>query len=242
MIERGKTVLDILYPRTCEGCGSGLRDAGDGQYLCWECMAQASIIQPPYCIRCGQPVTGMIDHDYCCHACMRKPPFFDIARSCVLHEGVMREILMTFKYRDGLWLTRDLLRFMSACLSCDFNVPSADGFIFVPMHHQKKRERGFNQAELLARGLAKTFHKPLYTRFLKRNRLTSTQTKLTANQRRSNVQGVFSTRWARWLEGKWLILIDDVMTTGATANECARTLKKAGAARVDVLTFARGAL
>lgn len=235
-------MLDLVYPRTCEGCGGNLGEAGDGEYLCWECAAKATVIQPPYCIRCGQPVTGLIDHDYRCHACVRNPPAFDMARSCVLHEGLMREILMTFKYREGLWLAPDLVRFLAARLTGDFDLRAVDGFIFVPMHHRKKRERGYNQAELLAHGLAKAFHKPLYARFLKRNRMTYTQTKLTAHQRRSNVRGVFSTRWARWLEGKKLILIDDVMTTGATVNECARTLKKAGVARVDVLTFARGVL
>lgn len=154
----------------------------------------------------------------------------------------MRDLLMKFKYNGGLWLCQDLLQFLVARVSYEFPLEEADGFIFVPMHPRKKRERGFNQAELLAHALAKKMHKPLYSRFLKRSRITSTQTKLTAHQRQSNVQGVFSIQWARWLEGRRLILIDDVMTTGATVNECARTLKMAGAARVDVLTVARGVL
>lgn len=237
-----EAMLDILYPRSCEGCGRELHEPGDGRYLCWDCMARASIIQPPYCVCCGQPVTGMIDHDYRCHACTQNPPFFDIARSCVLYEGVLRDVLMKFKYGEGLWLGADLLNFLLARLAYEYPLAEADGLLFVPMFARKKRERGFNQAELLARALAKKTRKPLYSRFLKKNRMTSTQTKLTARQRQINVRGVFSVRSARWLEGKRLIIIDDVMTTGATVNECARVLKEAGAARVDVLTVARGVL
>jgi ComF family protein len=237
----GAGVLDMFYPRSCEGCGASLNE-NDGLYLCLDCLAHASVIRYPFCRICGQPVFGMIDHEYACYHCSEKRPHYDKARSCVMYDGVMRELLIRFKYYSALWLVPDFAVIMRAVLDAEFELEGIDGFAAVPLYHSKKRQRGFNQADVLACELAKSYRKSLYSKFIKRTRRTDTQTKLTAHKRQSNVSKAFGTRRSRWLEGRRLILIDDVMTTGATVNECARVLKQAGAARVEVLTLARGVL
>jgi len=233
------SLLDLLYPRACEGCGGRLTDQ-DGRFLCLDCLSQTQIIQPPFCSICGQPISGFIDFDYVCHRCSDSPAFYDHARSCALYDGVIRDLLLNYKYYNGLWMVPDFLMLLSACLETHYDLRHLDGFIAVPLFHTKKRERGYNQAALLAQALSRAYKKPFFNHFLKKNRRTKTQTKLTPAKRKSNVEDAFEVKRGTWLEERRLVLIDDVMTTGATVNECARVLKGAGATKIDVLTVARG--
>jgi ComF family protein len=128
---------------------------------------------------------------------------------------------------------------MQSAVEAHYNVSEIDLVGYVPLYPARRRERGFNQAQLLARGLAQRLGKPLMRRCLVRTRSTETQTHLTAAERLTNVRGAFKARWRRWIEGKRVLLVDDVMTTGATVSECARALKKGGAHHVKVVTVAR---
>lgn len=231
-------LLDLVYPRACAACGG--RPDAEALHLCWDCLSRVVYVQPPYCSRCGDPVEGRVDDAFVCYHCAESEPHFDRARSVARYRGVVQDVLRQFKYREGLWLRRDLAGLLEACVTAHYEADGIDAVTFVPLYPSRRRERGFNQAEVLAAALARRLRKPLLRRGLVRARPTRTQTNLTAPQRASNVRGAFETRGVRRLAGRSILLVDDVMTTGATVNECSRALKEGGAARVYVVTVARG--
>ena len=233
-----QTFLDLVYPRVCEGCGGPI--GPELHHICWDCLAGLTYVADPYCSICGDPVDGRVDHAFVCFNCSQTAPHFDMARSAVRYRGLMKDFLRDFKYNNALWLRRDLVRLLVSCLSVDFDMDRIDAVTFVPLYPTKQRHRSFNQAELLAERLAKCIRKPLLKGCLRKVSSTSTQTHLTAHERAANVRGAFEARRASRLEGRGLLLVDDVMTTGATVNECARSLKSAGAQSVFVVTVARG--
>jgi competence protein ComFC len=233
-----RTFLDMLYPRTCAGCGK--LAAPEPGHFCWDCRSKTLYIRSPYCSICGDPVEGRVDGAFVCYACSESTPFFDQARSAVRYRGVMRNILQEFKYREGLWIRPDLARILEACVATHYKVGEIDAVTFVPLYPARRRQRGYNQAEVLAGLLAKSIRKPLLKYCLTRSKPTQSQTHLTARERATNVKDAFKIRWQSRLKGRRILLVDDVMTTGATANECARVLKAGGAAQVIVVTVARG--
>lgn len=235
-----RLALDVFFPRVCEGCG---RPCGEETgYLCWDCLAQAPYVRRPFCERCGDPVDGRVDSAFVCHACAKHEPFFDRARSAVRFRGVMQTALRRFKYRHAGWLLPDWIALLDALRAADDtgDYRNLDAVTCVPMHPWRQAWRGYNQAALLAERMARHLRLPFRGRLLRRTRWTRSQTRLTASQRAANVSGAFRASRPREANGKRILLIDDVMTTGATVNECARVLKKAGARHVAVLTVARG--
>jgi ComF family protein len=234
----GRVTLDLAYPRACEGCGGPV--GAEGTYLCWDCLSELTLVREPFCSWCGDPVEGRVDAAFTCYACDNHPPGFDRARSAARFDRVMRTALHAFKYRQASWLAGDLVQVLKACVINQYDVARVDAICPVPLFAARYRQRGFNQAELLARGLSRQLHKPLLARCLIRVRDTRTQTNLTAPDRAANVRGAFASRWRAWLRGRRLLLVDDVMTTGATVSEGARALKQGGAAEVLVATVARG--
>jgi ComF family protein len=230
--------FDILYPRSCAGCG-GESPSASGN-LCWECRSDIMPVHPPYCSLCGDPVGGRIDHEYVCHFCSSVNPSFDLARSAAHYTGPVAEMLKCFKYKRATWLAPDLATLLAAVADRHFDLDRIDVVTFVPLHRSRQRVREYNQSALLARELAKRIGRRYMNGIIFRHRKTPSQTSLTAQQRISNVKGSFKIRNESWLEGRRLLLVDDVMTTGATVNECAKTLKAGGAASVYVATVARG--
>ena len=203
-------------------------------------MAELEFLQTPFCRVCGDPVEGMVEHEFSCSWCIRRPPFFDIARSAVRFRGSLRSCLHAFKYGGDTCLSGDFSRLLQACVSTQYGDMRFDAVVCVPLHPSKERDRGYNQAGLLASGLAKGISLESYSGCLERVRRTRTQISLSAQQRRANVRNAFIVKAPSWVEGRRLLLVDDVMTTGATVNECSRVLKRAGAASVHVVTVARG--
>lgn len=231
-------LLDLIYPRTCGGCGG--RVGGEGRYLCWDCRSELILVRPPYCRRCGDPIEGRVDHEFVCYTCSAGPIHFDRARSAARYDGVLGRVLRDFKYNQAIWLGPDLVELLWACYRTHYETTAIDAVCYVPLFHAKRRHRGYNQAERLAAPLARCIGKPLLRRCLVRVRPAPSQTNLTARNRATNVTGAFQHRRADDLKGRRLLLVDDVMTTGATVNACARVLKEGGAAEVTVLTLARG--
>lgn len=231
-------LLDLLFPRGCDACGA--RDPDDGGHLCWNCRAEVQFLRPPFCSLCGDPVAGRVDHAYVCALCAERKVHFDEARSAARYEGPAALAIRALKYHGHLWVARDLAEWLEAAVRTHYDPAEIDGVAFVPMHPLKKRERGFNQAEVLAVELAGRLGKPLAPRAVRRVRQTPTQTRLTVPQRAANVRDAFEPRGNLALQGRRILLVDDVMTTGATVNECSRALKAGGAAAVRVVTVARG--
>jgi len=238
LVNAVRGLTDLVFPRACAGCGGPVGD--ESPHICWNCLASLWPIQRPYCSICGDPIWGCVEHEFICAACSARRPGFDAARSAMHYDGRMAEILQEFKYRRASHLSHDLAVFLLQCVRTHYSIASIDALVPVPLHRRKERERTYNQARLLARDLAGALGKPLLTQILVRCRATPTQTRLTASERRENVRGAFVPRNENWIEGRRLLLVDDVMTTGATVDECARVLKSAGAAVVKAITVARG--
>ncbi|HHX98037.1 MAG: ComF family protein [Kiritimatiellia bacterium] len=233
-------LLDMCYSRICGGCGDAMREDEPGA-ICWGCREKVQVVQVPFCEQCGDPVAGNISGEYVCAWCLKTRPAFDWARSAVRYAGRARGILRRFKYKGGVWLMEDLSQWLLAAWRMGpAGAGRGDVIVPVPLYPKRERERGFNQAGLLAEELSRGMGLPVLTRGMRRVRATATQTRLTAAQRVHNVRGVFAVSAPDRVRGARVVLVDDVMTTGATVNECARVLKAAGAAAVMVVTVARG--
>lgn len=231
-------LLDLVYPRTCHGCG---RPAGDVlRYICWECLTRLQLVVDPFCSVCGDPVEGEVDHVFACAWCEGHRPAFDQARSALRFRGSLPHVVHAFKYQRGCYLVPDLVGFLDACVRTHYARVSFDAVTYVPLYPLRERERTYNQSCLLAEGLGARLGIPLGRGCLERVRPTETQTGLSAADRRRNVRHAFRVRHTDWVDGRRLLLVDDVMTTGSTVDEVSRVLRDAGAASVHVVTVARG--
>lgn len=232
-----KSLLDLVFPCACAGCHGR---AGDGFLcLCWNCLTTIRLVELPYCLLCGDPVYGAMESEYVCSNCRRQKPFFDCGRSAARYDGLIKNMILDFKYRDAVWLGPDLGQLMSACLRTHFRTENIDCVTYVPLHRTRERQRTYNQSFLLAKEVAGRLGRRVDD-CLVRLQPTDSQTHLTSAERADNVKNKFAIKRNINLKGRGILLIDDVMTTGATVNECARMLKKAGAKEVLVLTAARG--
>jgi len=196
------------------------------------------LIAAPLCIVCGIPFAGA-GTDHVCGSCSTLPPRFDAARAAFAYEGACRDLIHAFKYRNKTHLRRPLALLTIARLSDFITSRRSDLILPVPLHRKKLSSRGFNQAVLLGEILSQRLEIPLDRRNLRRIRWTEPQVNLTAHERRTNVKGAFGIHESALVSGRRVLLVDDVLTTGSTAEECARVLKAGGAADVTVITVAR---
>ncbi len=227
---------DLLYPPHCLACG---RDTGNGHAggLCMECRDSISFICGPACARCSSPVGHHARTGGCPH-CTRKNFAFTGAAAAGRYDGLLRELVLQLKYGHRPVLARPLGALMAARVRGG-DAAGMDLVVPVPLHRKKFRERGFNQAELLARRVASRLHLALRNDVLLRTKDTQAQTGLDRSSRRKNVEKAFAVRNGADIRGARILLVDDVMTTGSTLSECASALKRAGASKVEVLVAAR---
>jgi ComF family protein len=229
--------LGLLYPPHCAGCRA---DTSPGVYLCAECGKRARRIEEPFCERCSEPFEGAITSAFTCTNCAGRDLQFDCAVSAYLSRGVVREFIHRFKYERHFYLRHQLARWLAASLEDPrIRAAPAHALVPVPLHSARYREREFNQADELAMLLSRQCRLPVL-RALRRTRYTTTQTRLDRHERMENLRGAFRVRQTADVSGRHLILVDDVLTTGSTVDECARVLRQAGAASVRVMTVARG--
>jgi ComF family protein len=236
-------VANFLYPPRCAVCGDrfGLESR---RCVCEPCLARVEKIPAPICAICGAPMQSAGAIADRCPLCMDRPPHFASARAVARYRPSAesdRRSLPSLIRRHKYGLDQSLQKALAEFLGDDLPYSSADCEVVipVPLHSRRLWWRGFNQAALLAMTIARRLDKPLEVEALARSRLTTPQTSQDHDARRRNVRRAFTvTRPAR-IRGKRILLVDDVMTTGATVDECARVLMAAGAARVDVLTLAR---
>ena len=206
--------------------------------VCRECLAKPEPLTAEYfCVQCRTPFLSRypLDEEGRCGLCRRGVRGFDAAYSFGSYEGELREMIHLLKYGRIQTLASPLGRLLALALPRDERF---DAIVPMPLHWRKRWQRGFNQSDLLARELGRRIHVPV-RRALRRVRNTAAQAGLTNAKRRLNVSGAFRAKKAGSLAGKKVLLIDDVMTTGATAASCARALKMAGAQAVTLLTVAR---
>ncbi len=233
----GEALLSLLYPPHCANCGA---DTAGGVHLCPACADQARKIEAPFCQRCSEPFDGAITGPFTCANCAERTLHFDCAVSRYLSRGVVREFIHRFKYDRHFYLRHPLTEWLAEALDDDrLRAPLIDALVPVPLHSARLREREFNQAEVLARLLARRTGMPLLGA-LTRIRYTTTQTRLDRHERMENLRNAFRVRQTAAVQNRHLVLVDDIFTTGSTVDECARVLRAAGAASVRVLTVARG--
>jgi ComF family protein len=221
------SLLNFIFPVACILCRSQVleRRWGAACPRCWESLRP---VTPPLCTRCGIPGVTIEGE---CGRCRTGEHIFDFARSAVFFNDSAREIIHHLKYADRVSLARPIGRMLREIL--DREGFAGARLIPVPLHRSRERARGFNQAELIARELGL----PVDTRSIRRRKKTPTQTGLSRSERARNLSAAFELR--EDVEDVKVILVDDVFTTGATMNELAKVLKRGGASRVEVLTFAR---
>jgi ComF family protein len=231
----GIAVNAVLPPR-CLGCGVGVDRPGT---LCGRCWEGIDFLGPPLCMCCGFPFELDPGPESLCGACRSRPPVFDRARAVFAYDAGSRDLLLGFKHADRTDAAPAFARWMARA-GAEL-IPDADFAVPVPLHRWRLFRRRYNQAALLAGGLERAAGVQSVPDLLVRRRRTVSQGAFSAAGRRRNVSGAFEVRRGSEtaIAGKRILLIDDVLTTGATAESCARVLRRAGASGVDVLTLAR---
>lgn len=229
-------VLDLILPPRCIGSGDIVDSQGTISSGFWQ---ELHFIEAPFCALCGTPFSLDIEAGSLCASCIETEPEFDSARAAVIYNDASRKAVLDFKYGDRLHAVKTFVPWMQRAGQAQINL--CDMIIPVPLHPRRLWGRRFNQAALLAQEIARLNKKLHLPHLLRRQRFTTTQKGLTRKERQINVRNAFiiSKGLDNILAGKNILLIDDVFTSGATLNECARVLKTSGAQTVHVLTIAR---
>jgi competence protein ComFC len=231
-----QAAISLLYPATCTICWKNIRA---GTYLCDACEAKIVRIVPPFCKTCSEPFEGSISSPFTCANCAHRKIYFDAAVAAYRGRGIVREIIHEFKYARQIHLRHLIAHWLRAALDDErLRDISFDLIVPVPLHPARQRERGFNQASLLAESLSAETSIPSKP-VLQRIRYTTTQTALDRSERMENLHNAFRLRKNADVRGLRMLLVDDVLTTGSTLSECARVLKRAGAISVHAATAAR---
>jgi ComF family protein len=235
----GRAMLDAVLPPLCLGCNEIVGMAGS---LCPTCWQGFTFIAAPHCARCGYPFAEDLGPDALCGGCLAHPPRYHRARAALVYDTESRRLVLPFKHGDrtdiaracGGWMARAGAELLA----------SADLVAPVPLHWRRLLTRRYNQANLLARVVVRAAGASaprLMPDLLRRRRWTGSQTGLRAKERRTNVRHAFDVhpKWREAAVGAKVVLVDDVLTTGATVEACARALERIGVRQVDVLTLAR---
>ncbi|MDI3534665.1 MAG: hypothetical protein PWQ82_1030 [Thermosediminibacterales bacterium] len=231
-----ETFLEMIFPKNlkCRVCG---RESNESHYsICASCVRSIEYINPPFCLKCGKPLED--DSLRKCYECKKHHYHFVEARSVGTFTGVLKKAVYRLKYKKDVYIARPLAVLMAESFK-HLDWPEADIIIPVPLSNSKLFKRGFNQSYLLARELGKLLKLKVSDRHIIRVRDTDSQTKLTRAQRWENMKGAFEVFKKEALKGRTIILVDDIFTTGATVDECSRTLiEDAGVKEVYVFTLA----
>jgi len=222
-------ILNLLFPLACILCNAPVRERRWGP-VCPPCWSRMKPLEPPYCPQCGMPAPSI---EGLCGQCRLQEHAFDFARSALVFNDPLREVIHHLKYSDRVSLAYPLGTLLCECLERE---PFQSHVVMpVPLHRKRERQRGFNQAGLIAESLER-LNRTIDTSTLYRRKNTPSQTGLSRSQRTRNLSGAFEVRGR---VPECVLVIDDVFTTGSTLHEVAKTLKRHGAERVEVLTVAR---
>ncbi|MGI8820189.1 MAG: ComF family protein [Chthoniobacterales bacterium] len=235
-IEPLRSLIALLYPAFCAVCDVPI---AQDVYLCGSCAKNAPRIKPPFCARCSQPFSGAITEVFSCANCTERVLHFEAAVAAFRSRGVVREVIHKFKYGKEIHLRYPVADWLLETLDDPRLVGRRiDLVIPVPLHPARQRDRGFNQAQLLAQIMSRRTGLPMKP-VLERIRYTTTQTMFDRSERIENLRDAFRLRKKADVRGLRVLLIDDVLTTGSTLSECARVLKAGGAISVYAATAAR---
>ncbi|MEM7173495.1 MAG: ComF family protein [Pseudomonadota bacterium] len=232
----GKVALDLVLPPLCLSCHEPVTQNGVLCAACWESVA---FLAPPWCEICGFPFDYDQGDQAICGDCAASPPPFDQCRSVMRYGDVSKSMIMAFKHADRIDVTKAFGGWLGRIGGA--MTEQADLIVPVPLHWRRLLSRRYNQAALLAQVLSRQFSVSYGPDYLIRKKATVSQGRLSAAARHRNVQGAFfiPDKHRSKIAGRKVLLVDDVMTTGATVHACTNTLLRAGAARVQVLVLAR---
>ena len=230
------SILDLIYPQTCIFCKESIQTQ-EKTPLCQICRNAIQKNKPPFCSLCSRYLEDQMNP--LCSTCLKTNPHFDMAWASSLYDDTMQKLIHLFKYGQ-----KTSLQYYFGELMLEFittyrlKIEQFDVVTPIPLHSTRLRERGFNQAQLLAEKIAQTFHIQQSNHNLVRIKNTQNQARLSQKDRWTNIRGAFKIKDIAAFAHKSVLLVDDLLTTGATASEVARILKTAGAKKVGVLTVA----
>ncbi len=230
-------LLGLVFPSRCLICERPI-DSSRRSPLCVEHAREIILAEPPVCSKCGRKMFGESVESLVCEECRSKAVFYDAGYSAYIYAAPLRELIHLFKYGRRRYLQSFLGGLMLDYLREHADTSQYDAIVPVPLHWWRYWRRGFNQAADLAKPLSKQLRIPILKRNLRRIRYTRPQVGLSPDERKSNIRNAFKVNRPAKIAGKNLLLIDDVITSGATLNECARVLKGAGASGITILTLA----
>jgi ComF family protein len=230
-------LIDLVFPPLCAFCGTSLIEDNTGE-ICPGCLRDIRFISPPICPTCGLPFPLEMGEGHLCGQCLGRQWHFGSARALGVYEGPIREAIHLLKYNGRSFLAKPLVGLLDRGYPF-IEYGSYDLLVPVPLHPKRLRERGFNQALIVGRAIGRRTGIACEGFLLKKIRWSLPQINLSTKEREKNVKGSFTVADPGAVRGKRVLLIDDVMTTGSTVNECAGELLKAGAVGVDVFTLAR---
>lgn len=235
-----ESFLELLYPEknTCFICNV-YDESINEKYICWECEKKLKKILPPVCLKCSKPI-DYNSSDCLCPECSVYDKSFEMVKSLFSYEGIIKDGIYSFKYYNKPYF----YKFFGNCLlnyMNEINYNNFDYITSVPLHKSKMRTRGYNQSELLAKYLAKKLYIP-YIDALKRTKKTPKQSEQSKEDRRKNLKGAFTIKTPLKfgnIKNSNVLLVDDVYTTGSTADECSKALIEFGVSKIYVITIAR---
>jgi len=225
---------ELLFPNSCICCKIPLKDYSSR--LCTQCLDSIELISNPICSICGLPFISKNQDDHICGNCILHPPLYSIKRSPFCYTAAVKDLIISFKYFYD-FLSFSALIDVFNTLEFNLDILDSDVVIPVPLHPKRLRQRGFNQASLIAKRIFKNI--PISFNALLRTRNTPHQMGLKRQERLKNVVGAFKVRKKDKIRSKTILLVDDVVTTGATINECCKELLNAGAKEVKVFSLAQ---
>ena len=234
-----QATLNLVFPVYCKSCGIKL-PYDNKKYLCLDCIKSIRLNQPPFCTRCGKSVVGESRIKAICPDCLGKEYYFEAAWQCCKYDGIIKEFIHGLKYNKRLFLKDILIDILYNFIREHVDYKNIDMIIPVPMHRLSIHSRGFNQAAVISRGICQKLAIPLKEDWLIKIRKTKQQVGLKKDERLKNMAGSFILKKDAGLKEKKVLLIDDVFTTGATADECSKALISGGARSVWVVALARG--
>ena len=235
------TLADVLWPRTCAVPSCSRPCDRAERHICSRCFAALPFHEAGgACDICGALVSARTTHAFICSDCRAKRPAFEHARSALVYENEVEQLVQTFKFRKGVWLTEDFVDLLEGAARAHLAAAEIDVIVPVPLHPNRERQRGYNQCALLAEALAARLDRRADCTSFARVRDTPKQSRLSEEERRKNLKPEdFAVTHPDNLRGRTVLLLDDVMTSGRTLSICSQVLLAAGVSRVWALTLAR---
>ncbi|MFH1854368.1 MAG: ComF family protein [Candidatus Omnitrophota bacterium] len=235
-----EALINLLYPASCQACG--VKTNSFNENICVNCLKKIKNRLPPFCLKCGRQVLGGLESENLCPDCRKSCIYFDKAISVFQYGDTLKELVHNFKYNKITCMVKEFSELTTAFMKQHDIGRNIDIVLSVPMHPARLFKREVNPSDILARNIAKKLGIRYSGTSLIKTKNTCPQNKLNRHKRIKNIKGSFSLskRGETDLRHKNILLVDDLFTTGATVNECARVLKKSGSGRVDVITLARG--